>query len=85
MHKQILLGIDAPVTPATQHALRAVCEFIDSTIPEIRLFLLHVIPVASTSSPALGMYIGHMQPAPSTPDQRASGELALRRARTELE
>ena len=85
MHKRILLGIDAPITPATQQALRAVCEFIDQTLPDIHLFLLHVIPVPSISSPTLGMYAGHIQSAPYTSDQRALGELALRRARTELE
>ena len=85
MHKRILLGINAPITPATQHALRAVCEFIDQTIPEIHLFLLHVIPVPNISSPTLGMYAGHMHSAHYTSEQRSQGELALRRARTELE
>ena len=85
MHKRILLGIDAPVTPATQHALRAVCEFIDQIIPEIHLFLLHVISVPNISSPTLGIYAGHMQSAHYTSEQRSLGELALRRARTELE
>jgi nucleotide-binding universal stress UspA family protein len=85
MHKRILLGVDAPITPATQQALRAVCEFIDQTLPDIHLFLLHVIPVPSISSPTLGMYAGHIQSTPYTSDQRALGELALRRARTELE
>ena len=85
MNKQILLGIDAPITPATQHALRAVCEFIDQTLPEMRLILLHVIPVPNISSPALGMYVGHMQPASYTSDQRSWGDLNLRRARVELE
>ncbi len=85
MHKRILLGVNAPITPATQQALRAVCEFIDSTLPDIHLFLLHVIPVPSISSPTLGMYAGHIQSTPYTSDQRALGELALRRARTELE
>src|SRR5690349_18529926 len=85
MHKRILLGIDAPVTPATQHALRAVCEFIDQATPEIHLFLLHVITVPNISSPTLGMYVGHMQSAHYTTEQRSTGELALRRARTELE
>lgn len=85
MHKRILLGIDAPITPATQQALRVVCEFIDQTLPDFHLFLLHVIPVPSISSPTLGMYAGHIQSVPYTSDQRALGELALRRARTELE
>ena len=85
MHKRILLGVDAPITPATQQALRAVCEFIDQTLPDMHLFLLHVIPVPSISSPTLGMYAGHIQSAPYTSDQRSLGELALRRARTELE
>ncbi len=85
MYKRILLGIDAPVTPVTQHALRAVCELIDATLPEIHLFLLHVIPVLNISSPTLGMYAGHMQSASYTSDQHSLGELSLRRARTELE
>jgi len=89
MNKRILLGVDAPITPATQHALRAVCEFIDQTTPEIHLILLHVIPVPNIASPALGMYVGHMHttssPTPYTQDQRSVGELALRRARAELE
>lgn len=85
MHKRILLGVDAPITPATQQALRTVCEFVDQTLPDVHLFLLHVIPVPSISSPALGMYAGHIQSTPYTSDQRSLGELALRRARTELE
>jgi nucleotide-binding universal stress UspA family protein len=85
MHKRILLGIDAPITPATQQALRAVCEFIDQTLPESHLILLHVIPVPSISSPTLGMYAGHIHSAPYSSDQRSEGELALRRARTEVE
>src|SRR5579863_653245 len=85
MNKRILLGVDAPISNATQHALRVICEFIEQVTPEIHLLLLHVIPVPNISSPALGMYVGHMQPAPYTPDQHTSGELALRQARTELE
>jgi nucleotide-binding universal stress UspA family protein len=85
MHKRILLGIDAPLTPATQQALRAVCEFIDQTLPDSHLLLLHVIPVPSISSPTLGMYAGHIHSAPYSSDQRSEGELALRRARTEVE
>ena len=85
MQKRILLGIDAPITPATQQALRAVCEFIDQTLPEIHLFLLHVIPVPGISSPAPGMYAGHLHSISCTSDQRSAGELSLRRARTELE
>ena len=85
MNKRILLGVDAPISYATQHALRTVCEFIEQATPEIHLILLHIIPVPNISSPTIGMYTGHLQPVPSTPDQRALGELALRRARTELE
>ncbi len=85
MHKQILLGVDAPISPATQQALRAVCEFIEQAAPEIHLLLLHVIPVPNISSPSLGMYVGHMQSAPYTADQRVLGELALLRASAELE
>ncbi|HVB73554.1 MAG TPA: universal stress protein [Ktedonobacteraceae bacterium] len=85
MHKRILLGVDAPVSPATQNALRTVCEFVEEATSETCLILLHVIPVPNISSPTLGMYTGQMQTADHTSEQRALGELALRRARTDLE
>jgi nucleotide-binding universal stress UspA family protein len=85
MKKRILLGIDAPISPATQRALRTISELIEQAIPQLHLVLLHVIPVPNITSPALGMYIGQMQPTSSTSAQRAEGEVALRRAQTELQ
>ena len=85
MKKRILLGIDALISPATQHALRTISELIEQAIPQLHLVLLHVIPVPNVTSPALGMYVGQLQPTSSTSDQRAEGELALRRAQIELQ
>ena len=85
MSKYILLGIDAPISPATQRALRTMSEFVEQAAPYLNLVLLHVIPVPAIASPALGMYIGHMQPTLFTYEQRAQAEDALRKARTELQ
>jgi nucleotide-binding universal stress UspA family protein len=85
MNKHILLGIDAPISPATQQALHLMGEFVEQAAPQVHFFLLHVIPVAALSSPVLGMYIGHVQPPIFTDEQRVQGEEALQKARTELE
>ncbi|MGZ6364622.1 MAG: hypothetical protein ACXWPS_01520, partial [Ktedonobacteraceae bacterium] len=61
MNKRILLGIDAPISPATQHALRSMSEFVEQAAPLLQIVLLHVIPIPYFSSPALGMSTGHMQ------------------------
>jgi len=85
MNKRILLGIDAPISPATQQALRTMSEFVEQAAPQVYLVLLHVIPIPAIASPALGMYVGHMQPTLFTYEQRAQAEDALRKARTELQ
>ena len=85
MNKRILLGIDAPISPATQQALRTMSDFIEQAAPQIHLVLLHVIPIPVIASPALGMYVGYMQPTLYTYEQRAQAEDALRKARTELQ
>src|SRR5258708_29762799 len=85
MNKRILLGIDAPISPATQQALRTMSEFVEQAAPQVHLVLLHVIPIPAIASPALGMYVGHMQPTLFTYEQRAQAEDALRKARTELQ
>jgi nucleotide-binding universal stress UspA family protein len=84
MSKRILLGIDAPISPATQLAVRSMSEFIEQAAPLLHLVLLHVIPIPTISSPALGMYVGHMQPTLITSEQNAEAEEALRLARAEL-
>src|SRR5260370_33891981 len=60
-------------------------EFIEQAATYLNLVLLHVIPVPAIASPALGMYIGHMQPTVFTYEQRAQAEDTLRKARTELQ
>ncbi len=84
MNKHILLGVDAPISPATQQALHLMGEFVEQAAPQLHLFLLHVIPVAAISTPVLGMYIGHVQPPLFSYEQRVQAEEALQKARTEL-
>jgi nucleotide-binding universal stress UspA family protein len=85
MYKRILLGIDAPISPATKQALRSMSEFVEQAAPLLHMVLLHVIPVPSMSSPAIGMYVGHMQPTFLTAEQRTQAEDALQYARAELQ
>jgi nucleotide-binding universal stress UspA family protein len=84
MNKRILMGIDAPISPATQHALRSMSEFIEQAAPLVRIVLLHVIPIPYFSSPALGMSTGHMQSTFFTSEQRSLAEEALQNASAEL-
>ena len=85
MKKRILLGIDAPLSPATQHTLRTISAFIEEIPPQMSLVLLHVIPVSNLASPTFGVYGGHAQLAPLTGEQRERGETALRQARSDLQ
>ena len=84
MNKRILMGIDAPISPATQHALRSMSEFVEQAAPLVRIVLLHVIPIPYFSSPALGMSTGHMQSTFFTSEQRSLAEEALQNASAEL-
>jgi nucleotide-binding universal stress UspA family protein len=84
MNKRILLGIDTPISPATQQALRSISEFVEQAAPLLHLVLLHVIPIPYLTSPALGMSAGHIQPAFFTSEQRSLAEEALRDASAEL-
>jgi len=70
MSKRILLGIDTNFSPTTQHAVRAVGEFMEQATSQLHLVLLSVIPVPSMTSPSLGMYVGHLLPMSITPEQR---------------
>jgi nucleotide-binding universal stress UspA family protein len=84
MNKRILLGIDAPISPATQHALRSMSEFVEQAAPLLKIILLHVIPIPYFSTPTLGMSSGHMQPAYFTTEQRYLAKEALQDASNEL-
>ena len=85
MSKRILLGVDAPMSPATQYALRMVSEFIEQASPCIDLVLLHIIPVPYIASPSLGVYAGQIQTSSVTDEQRIQAEHILRKASIELQ
>ena len=84
MNKRILLGIDAPISLATQHALRSMSEFVEQAAPSLQIVLLHVIPIPYFTSPALGISAGHIQPTFFTSEQRSLAEEALQNASAEL-
>src|SRR5260370_15525126 len=85
MNKHILLGIDASIQHGTRQALRSMSEFDEQAAQLLNVILLHVIPIPSISSPALGMYVCHMQPTLFTSEQRSQAEDVLRVARSELQ
>ena len=42
MNKRILLGIDAPISPATKYALRSMSEFVEQVAPGRTLPIHHL-------------------------------------------
>jgi nucleotide-binding universal stress UspA family protein len=84
MKKRILLGIDAPISPATQQALRMVSSLAEELSLQMALVLLHVIPAPALTTPGIGIYGGHVQMPLLTGEQRERGETALRKARALL-
>lgn len=85
MNKRILLGVDASISPATQHALHKVSEFIQEAAPQLHVILLNVIPVPYMTAPMLGMHVAQAIPLSATLEQRYQAEETLHRARTELQ
>jgi len=78
--RQLLVGVDAPITPPTQYALRTVGAFFAPYAAHLHLLVLTVIP---TLYPA-GRYRAQYSLLPSR-EQRALGEETLRTARATLE
>jgi nucleotide-binding universal stress UspA family protein len=85
MSKCILLGVDAPLSPATRQAIRTIKELIGLLAPQVRLVLLHVIPIPYMASPALGVYSGQLQPGLATAEQRTEAEKVLAVVRSSLQ
>ncbi|HLH63594.1 MAG TPA: universal stress protein [Ktedonobacteraceae bacterium] len=85
MSKRILLGVDAPLSPATLYAVRTVSELIEQTSPRVKLVLVHVVPAPYIASPSLGVYAGQLQTTTVTTEQRAQAEHVLRKASLELQ
>lgn len=83
MTKCIVLGVDAPLSPATQQAIRTLKDLIEPLAP--RLILLHVISIPHTASPALGMYAGQIPATTVTAEQRQEAEKVLETVRRALQ
>ena len=78
--RRLLLGIDAPLTAATKHALDTVGAFFAPSPAHLRLMLLNVIPV-----PYVGGKFAAPGPLPPTTEQRKQAEEALRQASAALQ
>ena len=84
MNKRILLGIDVNLSPPAQDALRIASELLAQSSPDVRLVLLHVIPVPNDPSFSWGGSIRAIRTFSPAPQQRLQAEHALWRARTAL-
>lgn len=85
MNKCIVLGVDAPISPATRQAIRTIKELLEPMLPCVRLILLHVIPIPYVTSPTLGMYTGQIQSTAITAEQREEAEKVLATVRGSLQ
>lgn len=83
MNKCILIGIDAPLSPATWQAIRTIKELVGPMAP--RLLLLHVMSIPYVSSPALGLYTGQIQPTSVSVEQRQEAEKVLSLVRSSIQ
>jgi hypothetical protein len=64
MNKRILLGVDTSLSPPTQHALRVTSELLAQSSQDVRLVLLHVIPVPYDTSRSWGTSSRALRPFP---------------------
>lgn len=85
MKKCILLGIDAPLSPATRQAIRTIKGFVAPMMPHLRIVLLHVITLPSIASSTLGVYTGQFQHNSMTAEQRYEAEALLSRVRAAIQ
>src|SRR5207245_9559206 len=85
MNKCIVLGVDAPLSPATRQAIRTLKEFVGPMASQFHLILLHVIPIPYVASPAMGMYTGHISSGTVTVDQRLEAEKVLATVRNSFQ
>jgi nucleotide-binding universal stress UspA family protein len=85
MNKRILLAVDTSLSPPTQHALHVTSELLERSSQDVRLVLLHVIPVPYDTSLAWGKSGRDYHHFLPTTQQRLQAEQALWRARTALQ
>lgn len=84
-NKHILLGVDADLSSPTQHALCIACELLEQSSPDVRLAVLHVIPVPYNTSFSLGMPVGTIRRFSPASQQCMQAERVLWRARTAVQ
>jgi len=77
--RQLLVGVDAPLTPATQDALRQLATFFAPDAAHLHLLVLTVIPLPVSTGRYATLY-----PLSPTREERAQAEEALRLAREVL-
>jgi nucleotide-binding universal stress UspA family protein len=77
--RQLLVGVDAPLTPATQYALHQLATFFAPDAAHLRVLVLTVIPLPVSTGRYAALY-----PLSPTREERAQAEEALRLAREAL-
>ena len=85
MNKCILLGIDAPLSPATRQAIRTIKELVGPLMPQLRLVLLHVIPVPYGNLPISSVYTGQVRQPSVAAEQRQEAEKILATVRSAIQ
>ena len=75
--RQLLVGVDTPITPATQYMLRTVGTLFDPYSAHLRLLVLTVIPTPYPAGRSVAPY-----PLSPTREQRTLGEETLRRVQS---
>jgi nucleotide-binding universal stress UspA family protein len=77
--RHLLVGVDAPLSPATQDALRQLATFFAPDAAHLHVLVLTVIPVPVATGRYAALY-----PLSPTHEERAQAEEALRLAREAL-
>jgi nucleotide-binding universal stress UspA family protein len=77
--RHLLVGVDAPLSPVTQDALRQLAAFFAPDAAHLHLLVLTVIPLPVSTGRYAALY-----PLSPTREQRAQAEEALRLAREVL-
>lgn len=85
MNKHILVGIDADLSPATQHALQAVANLFEQAGSQYAIVLVTVISLSQVIAPNPGVYSGQVISLEITPTQRRDAENLLYKARLLLQ
>ncbi len=80
MNRRIVVGIDADISPQTQHVLSVASSLLELSSPQLGVVLLHVIPVPDMTPSKFGM--SRVTP---TAQQRELAEHTLHKARLELQ